>query len=120
MAGCCLPCLKTMDVSGPGAIDAAIAAGIDLDGSPIPSAMLELYQEVMSLENSRPRSGVLKSMRNRIVRSGAKHLDQVTLNQRLEAAGWEGLKPKEIGLLLRLNRGTGRRPHRRLSAAEVL
>jgi hypothetical protein len=35
-------------------------------------------------------------MRNRIVRSGAKHLDQQTLDQRLQAAGWDGLKPKEI------------------------
>ncbi|MEB3361327.1 MAG: DUF4090 family protein [Synechococcaceae cyanobacterium] len=85
-----------MDLSGPGAIDAAISAGVDLDGSPIPSAMLELYQEVMDLENNRPRSGVLKSMRNRIVRSGAKHLDQETLDRRLQAAGWDGLKPKEI------------------------
>jgi hypothetical protein len=85
-----------MDISGPDAIDAAISAGIDLDGSPIPGAMLELYREVMDLENNRPRSGVLKSMRNRIVRSGAKHLDQQTLDQRLQAAGWDGLKPKEI------------------------
>jgi hypothetical protein len=85
-----------MDLSGPGAIDAAINAGVDLDGSPLPSAMLELYQEVMNLENSRPRSGVRKSMRNRIVRSGAKHLDQETLDQRLKAAGWDGLKDKEI------------------------
>ena len=85
-----------MDLSGPGAIDAAIAAGVDLDGSPIPAPMVELYQEVMGLENNRPRSGVLKSMRNRIVRSGAKHLDQETLDLRLQAAGWEGLKPKEI------------------------
>lgn len=85
-----------MDLSGPGAIDAAINAGVDLDGSPLPSAMLELYQEVMNLENSRPRSGVRKSMRNRIVRSGAKHLDQETLDQRLKTAGWDGLKDKEI------------------------
>lgn len=85
-----------MDLSGPGAIDAAIAAGVDLDGTPIPTPMLTLYQEVMDLENSRPRSGVLKSMRNRIVRSGAKHLDQETLDSRLQAAGWDGLKGKEI------------------------
>jgi len=85
-----------MDLSGPGAIDAAITAGVDLDGSPIPSAMLELYQEVMDLENSRPRSGVTKSMRNRIVRSGAKHIDQQSLDQRLQEAGWAGLSAKEI------------------------
>ncbi|MFO0017719.1 MAG: DUF4090 family protein [Synechococcaceae cyanobacterium] len=85
-----------MDLSGPGAIDSAISAGVDLDGSPIPSAMLELYQEVMDLENSRPRSGVLQSMRTRIVRSGANPLDQDSLDGRRWAAGWEGLKPKEI------------------------
>jgi hypothetical protein len=82
--------------SGPGGIDDAIAAGIDLDGSPIPEAMLTLYREVMELENARPRSGATKSMRNRVVRSGAKHLDQQTLNQRLEEAGWRGLSDKEI------------------------
>ena len=52
--------------------------------------------EVMDLENARPRSGVTKSMRNRIVRTGSKHLDQASLDARLKAAGWEGLKPKEI------------------------
>ncbi len=35
-------------------------------------------------------------MRNRIVRSGAKHFDQITLNQKLIDAGWEGLGLKEI------------------------
>jgi hypothetical protein len=50
----------------------------------------------MDLENGRARSGVLRSMRNRIVRTGAKHLDQTTLDGRLKAAGWDGLKPKEI------------------------
>ena len=85
-----------MDFSGPGAIDQAIEAGIDLDGSQIPVEMLKLYKEVMDQEGARKRSGVKKSMRNRIVRSGAKHFDQETLNQRLIAAGWEGLKSKEI------------------------
>jgi len=85
-----------MDLSGPGAIDQAISAGIDLDGSPLPEEMLALYREVMSLEGQRKRSGVRKSMRNRVVRTGAKHFDQVTLNQRLIDAGWEGLKTKEI------------------------
>ena len=85
-----------MDFSGPDAIDKAIEAGLDLDGSPIPLEMLNLYREVMGKEGARKRSGVKKSMRNRIVRSGAKHFDQATLNQRLLAAGWEGLKPKEI------------------------
>ena len=85
-----------MDFSGPDAIDQAIEAGIDLDGSPIPVEMLKLYKEVMDQEGARKRSGVKKSMRNRIVRSGAKHFDQESLNQRLIAAGWEGLKSKEI------------------------
>ena len=85
-----------MDLSGPGAIDQAISAGIVLDGSPLPEEMLALYREVMSLEGQRKRSGVRKSMRNRVVRTGAKHFDQATLNQRLIDAGWEGLKTKEI------------------------
>ena len=85
-----------MDFSGPDAIDKAIEAGLDLDGSPIPAEMLGLYKEVMEKEGSRRRSGVKKSMRNRIVRSGAKHFDQGTLNDRLIEAGWEGLKRKEI------------------------
>lgn len=85
-----------MDLSGPDAIDNAIAAGIDLDGSALPEAMLHLYREVMGLEGQRKRSGVRKSMRNRVVRTGAKHFDQTTLNQRLIEAGWDGLKDKEI------------------------
>ena len=85
-----------MAIAGPGGVDDAIAAGLDLDGSPIPDAMLALYNEVMELESQRARSGVKKSMRNRIVRTGAKHLDQATLDRRLQEAGWEGLKPKEI------------------------
>ena len=58
--------------------------------------MLTLYNEVMDLESQRARSGVLKSMRNRVVKTGAKHFDQETLNQRLIAAGWDGLRDKEI------------------------
>ena len=85
-----------MAIAGPDGVDAAIKAGVDLDGSPIPQAMLELYNQVMELESQRARSGVLKSMRNRVVKTGAKHFDQETLNQRLQAAGWEGLKDKEI------------------------
>ena len=85
-----------MDLSGPDAIDQAIAAGIDLDGSPLPESMLALYREVMDKEGQRKRSGVRKSMRNRVVRTGAKHFDQATLNARLIDAGWEGLKDKEI------------------------
>jgi hypothetical protein len=85
-----------MAIAGPGGVDDAIAAGLDLDGTPLPPAMLALYNEVMDLESQRARSGVKKSMRNRIVRTGAKHLDQATLDRRLQEAGWEGLKPKEI------------------------
>ena len=81
---------------GPDSIDKAIQAGLDLDGSPIPSEMLILYREVMDKENERKRSGVKKSMRNRIVKTGSKHFDQETLNSRLIKAGWDGLKNKEI------------------------
>ncbi len=77
-------------------MDAAIAAGLDLDGSPIPAEMLSLYREVMALEAQRARSGVKKSMRNRVVKTGAKHFDQASLDARLKAAGWDGLKDKEI------------------------
>ena len=85
-----------MAIAGPDGVDAAIKAGVDLDGSPIPEAMLSLYNEVMDLESKRARSGVIKSMRNRVVKTGAKHLDQATLSERLVQAGWDGLKDKEI------------------------
>ena len=85
-----------MAIAGPDGVDAAIKAGVDLDGSPIPEAMLTLYNQVMDLESQRARSGVLKSMRNRVVKTGAKHFDQETLNQRLQEAGWEGLKDNEV------------------------
>ena len=85
-----------MEFSGPDAINNAIQAGLDLDGSPIPSEMLTLYKDVMDKENARKRSGVKKSMRNRIVKTGSKHFDQDTLNTRLINAGWDGLKAKEI------------------------
>jgi hypothetical protein len=85
-----------MAISGPDGVDAAIAAGLDLDGTPIPDEMLTLYRTVMELESQRARSGVKKSMRNRVVKTGSKHFDQATLDARLKAAGWEGLKPKEI------------------------
>lgn len=85
-----------MAIAGPDGVDAAIKAGVDLDGSPIPEAMLALYNQVMDLESQRARSGVLKSMRNRVVKTGAKHFDEETLNQRLLEAGWDGLKDKEI------------------------
>ena len=85
-----------MAIAGPDGVDAAIQAGVDLDGSPIPQEMLSLYNEVMDLESQRARSGVLKSMRNRVVKTGAKHFDRESLNQRLLDAGWDGLKDKEI------------------------
>ena len=85
-----------MAIAGPDGVDAAIKAGVDLDGTPIPEAMLALYNEVMDLESKRARSGVLKSMRNRVVKTGAKHFDQAALNQRLIEAGWNGLKDKEV------------------------
>ena len=85
-----------MAIAGPDGVDAAIKAGVDLDGSPIPDAMLALYNRVMDLESQRARSGVLKSMRNRVVKTGAKHFDQDSLNQQLLDAGWDGLKDKEI------------------------
>ena len=85
-----------MAIAGPDGVDAAIKAGVDLDGSPIPEAMLALYNQVMDMESQRARSGVLKSMRNRVVKTGAKHFDKDTLNRRLLEAGWDGLKDKEI------------------------
>ena len=85
-----------MAIAGPDGVDTAIKAGVDLDGSPIPEAMLSLYNEVMDLESKRARSGVLMSMRNRVVKTGAKHFDQDSLNTRLIEAGWDGLKDKEI------------------------
>ena len=78
------------------AVDEAIALGIDLDGTQIPSKMLSLYNEIMLMENKRIRSGVKKSMRNRCVKTGSKHFDRETLNKMLLEAGWEGLKEKEI------------------------
>ena len=78
------------------AVDEAISKGIDLDGSPIPTKMLELYKKIMDVENKRKRSGVTKSMRNRCVKTGSKHFDKETLNNLLIQAGWDGLKEKEI------------------------
>lgn len=82
--------------TGAEAVDAAIAAGVDLDGTPIPAARLELYQRVMGLEANRQRSGVTNSMRSRIVRIGAKHIPQAELNQMLVEADLTPLKDKEI------------------------
>ncbi|MBU7581818.1 MAG: DUF4090 family protein [Nostoc sp. TH1S01] len=81
---------------GADAIDEAIAKGIDFDGSPIPTAKLDLYNQVMALEANRQRSGVSNTMRSRIVRIGAKHIPQAELDQKLTEAGFAPLKEKEI------------------------
>ena len=78
------------------AVDDAIALGVDFDGSKIPPKMIDLYKNIMDKENKRKRSGVIKSMRNRCVKTGSKHFDKQTLNKMLIEAGWEGLKDKEI------------------------
>ena len=85
-----------MTDSGLKAVDEAIAKGVDLDGTTIPSKMLDLYNKIMFEENKRRRSGVKKSMRNRCVKTGSKHFDKDSLNSMLIDAGWEGLKDKEI------------------------
>lgn len=82
--------------TGADAIDVAIAKGIDFDGSPIPTAKLELYNKVMGLEAGRQRSGVSNTMRSRIVRIGAKHISQDELNQMLIDADFVPLKDKEV------------------------
>ena len=82
--------------TGADAIDQAITQGVDLDGSPIPPAKLELYNKVMGFEAGRQRSGVSNTMRSRIVRIGAKHLSQAELNQMLIDAEFAPLKDKEV------------------------
>ena len=89
--------MTTETTTGADAIDQAITQGIDFDGSPIPTAKLELYKQVMDLEANRQRSGVSNTMRSRIVRIGAKHIPQVELDQKLIDAGFAALKEKEIG-----------------------
>lgn len=81
---------------GADAIDQAIERGIDLDGTPIPAAKLDLYNSVMDLEAGRQRSGVSNTMRSRIVRIGAKHLPLEELNQKLADADFAPLKDKEV------------------------
>lgn len=80
---------------GADAIDIAIAQGLDLDGTPIDPAKLDLYRQVMALEGNRQRSGVTNTMRSRIVRIGAKHIPQDQLNEMLTNAGFNPLKEKE-------------------------
>lgn len=90
------PNLSAQSTTGADAVDEAIAKGIDFDGSPIPTAKLELYHKVMGLEAGRQRSGVSNTMRSRIVRIGAKHISQEELNQMLLDANFAPLKDKEI------------------------
>tara|TARA_B100000945_G_scaffold93242_1_gene72863 strand:- start:121 stop:390 length:270 start_codon:yes stop_codon:yes gene_type:complete len=85
-----------MNTKGMKAIEKAIENGLDLDGTPIPSKMLNLYNLIMEKEAKRERSGVKKSMRNRCIKTGSKHFDKETLNHLLINAGWDGLKEKEI------------------------
>lgn len=85
-----------MEKQGADAVDKAIAQGLDLDGSPIPPEKLELYNKVMGFEAGRKRSGVINTMRSRIIRIGAKHLPQDQLNQMLLDAEFTPLKDKEI------------------------
>ncbi|MEB3267333.1 MAG: DUF4090 family protein [Leptolyngbya sp.] len=82
--------------TGADAVDQAIAQGLDLDGSPIPAAKLDLYKTVMAKEEGRQRSGVQNTMRSRIVRIGAKHFSQDALNQMLLEADFTPLKEKEV------------------------
>ncbi|WP_445175398.1 small RNA NsiR4-regulated ssr1528 family protein, partial [Microcoleus sp.] len=70
--------------------------GIDFDGTPIPQAKLDLYEQVMGLEAGRQRSGVSNTMRSRIVRIGVKHIGQEELDKMLVAANFAPLKEKEI------------------------
>ena len=90
------PSAVSASTTGADAVDVAIAQGLDLDGSPIPAAKLDLYNQVMGLEANRQRSGVTNTMRSRIVRIGAKHIAQEELNQMLTQADFAPLKPKEI------------------------
>jgi hypothetical protein len=80
---------------GAGAVDAAIARGLDLDGSPIAPAKPDLYRQIVALEGQRQRSGVGNTMRSRIVRIDAKHLPQGELERKLIAVGFAGLKERK-------------------------
>ena len=82
--------------TGADAVDHAIAQGLDLDGSPIPAAKLDLYRAVMGLEADRQRSGVSNTMRSRIVRIGAKHLNRTDLDAKLAAADFKALSDREV------------------------
>ena len=47
-----------MKKMGMQAVDLAIQNGVDLDGTPIPQKMLDLYNRIIDEENKRQRSGV--------------------------------------------------------------
>ena len=69
---------------------------MDLDGTPIPQKILDLYNRIMDEENERQRSGVKKSIRNRCVKTGSKHFDKETLNQFLIDLGWKVSKRRKL------------------------
>ena len=71
------------DTKGAEAVDKVISQSLDLDGSPIPAPKLDLYNKVINFEAGRQRSAVTNTMRSRIVRIGAKHLERDKLNQML-------------------------------------
>ncbi|MBO9999859.1 MAG: DUF4090 family protein [Cyanobacteria bacterium SID2] len=85
-----------MPTRGAEAVEAAIARGVDLEGSPIPPKQLELYRTVMELEAERPHSGVTNTLRDRIVRIGSRHFPQSELDRWLSETGFEPLSSKEI------------------------
>jgi len=85
-----------MKKMGMQAVDLAIQNGVDLDGTPIPQKMLDLYNRIMDEGNKRQRSSVKKLLRNRCIKTGSKYSDKETLNQSLIDSGWEGFKEKEI------------------------
>ncbi|AFY78644.1 hypothetical protein Ple7327_3438 [Pleurocapsa sp. PCC 7327] len=95
---------SSQNTTGADAVDAAIAKGIDLDGTPIPAEKLELYNKIMALEANRQRSGVSNTMRSRIVRIGSKHIAKDELNQMLTDAGFAPLKEKEIAFFMAANK----------------
>jgi len=49
--------------TGADAVDEAIAKGVDFDCSPIPTAKIDLYHQVMAIEANRQRSCVSNTMR---------------------------------------------------------
>ena len=85
---------------GAEAIEGAIARGVDLDGSPIPNSQLELYRTVMELEAGRPRTGVTKTLRDRIVRIGSKHFPPEELSRLLQEANLSPPHPPRGRLFL--------------------